>query len=177
MIRKSKFLSLVLRHAPEKIGIKLDANGWVSIAELLQKMAVPGQSLTRDELQTLVDTNSKKRFTISEDGLQIRAAQGHSVKVDLGVSASVPPDTLFHGTATKNLSSIFSKGLLAGSRQQVHLSMDKDTAIRVGQRHGKPSILIIDTVRMLQNGHHFFQADNGVWLTDHVPADCLSPDE
>lgn len=174
MINKSKFLSLVLRHAPERIGIMLDANGWVPISNLLQKLEAAGQSLNRDELQSLVDTNNKKRFTISDDGLRIRAAQGHSIKVDLAVSASIPPKILFHGTASKNLDSIFLKGLLAGNRQQVHLSIDQDTAIRVGQRHGIPTVLIVDTVQMQRDGHQFFQADNGVWLTDHVPANYLS---
>lgn len=170
----SKFLSLILRHQPEVVGLTLDPQGWVSIDELIAKYRKAGSRFTREELMHVVETNDKKRFTVSEDGKRIRAAQGHSVAVDLGLAPIEPPTTLYHGTATHSLDAIFAQGLIPRSRQQVHLSVDAETAHRVGQRHGKPAILSVEALRMHQQRHEFFLADNGVWLTDHVPTAYLS---
>jgi putative RNA 2'-phosphotransferase len=173
MSRESKFLSLVLRHKPEEIGLQLDQRGWVRIDDLLRKLKKANRKLSRDELIQLVENNDKKRFTLSEDGLRIRAAQGHSVNVDLGLEPQCPPDELYHGTASANLDAIFSGGLNPGRRHQVHLSLDSDTVERVGQRHGKPVVLRVEARRMFEDGFLFYCADNGVWLTDKVPADYL----
>lgn len=170
----SKFLSYVLRHAPESIGLKLDDNGWADIDELLEKAAVAGQSFSLETLQGVVADSDKKRFTLSPDGRAIRAAQGHSVAVDLALAPSEPPHTLYHGTATRNLDSIFADGLRPGARQQVHLSRDVETALKVGQRHGKPTVLKVSAAQMASDGFVFTQADNGVWLVDAVPARYLS---
>lgn len=169
----SKFLSYVLRHAPETIGLKLDAGGWADVAELLAKANAAGQQIDLDTLHAVVAESDKKRFTLSDDGRRIRAAQGHSVTVDLGLAASEPPLLLYHGTASRNLDAIFTEGLKPGHRQQVHLSSDPDTARRVGERHGKPAVLTVDAGRMHRAGFLFFRADNGVWLTDHVPPGYL----
>lgn len=169
----SKLLSLVLRHEPGRIGIGLDENGWTAIDVLLVKLGEAGTTIDRDLLQNIVDANDKKRFTISEDGLRIRAAQGHSVDVDLGLSPSEPPATLYHGTAAGNLESISKTGLRSGQRQHVHLSADRATAARVGQRHGRPIVFSVNTAEMQRDGHKFIQAENGVWLTDLVPANYL----
>jgi putative RNA 2'-phosphotransferase len=173
----SKFLSYVLRHAPESIGLTLDAQGWADVGDLLVKANASGTPLDEAGLRTVVAESDKKRFTLSEDGHRIRAAQGHSVKVDLGAAPVEPPPQLFHGTATRFLDAILQEGLRPGSRQQVHLSADSATAYSVGQRHGKPAILIVDSGRMFAAGHSFFQADNGVWLTATVPATYLRPIE
>jgi putative RNA 2'-phosphotransferase len=170
MSKESKFLSLVLRHKPEEIGLQLDTHGWVRVDELLRKLKQANHKLSRDELIQLVENNDKKRFTLSDDGLRIRAAQGHSVNVELGLEPQRPPDELYHGTASANLDAIFSDGLNPGRRQQVHLSLDPDTAVRVGQRHGKPVVLTVAAQRMFEDGFLFYCADNGVWLTDRVPA-------
>ena len=170
----SKFLSLVLRHQPEVADLELDPQGWVAIEELITKSTKVGTRFTRAELLAVVESSDKKRFTVSEDGTRIRAAQGHSIAVELGLAPSEPPPTLFHGTATRFLDAIFAQGLTPKSRQQVHLSADAATAERVGQRHGKPAVLHVDALRMHQQGYAFFRADNGVWLTDHVPAMYLS---
>jgi len=171
----SKFLSYVLRHQPEAIGICLDSEGWVDIETLLQAMQQHGQQLTRDALQTVVDTNDKKRFTISEDGLRIRAAQGHSTQqVAMQYTPVTPPSVLFHGTATRFLRSIQKQGLLPGSRQYVHLSANEEVAYSVGLRHGAPVILEVKAELMRQDGYAFYLADNGVWLTKAVPARYLS---
>jgi len=169
----SKFLSYVLRHAPETIGLRLDANGWADVAELLAKAKKAGKRFDLDTLREVVAENDKQRFTLSEDGRRIRAAQGHSVAVDLGLAASEPPALLYHGTASRNLDAIFAEGLKPGRRQQVHLSLDRETALKVGQRHGKPTVLTVDAGRMHRDGYSFVRADNGVWLTDHVPAGYL----
>ncbi len=173
MSRESKFLSLVLRHKPEEIGLQLDKHGWVLVDELLRKLKKANRKLSRDELFQLVESSDKKRFTLSEDGSRIRAAQGHSVDVDLGLEPRRPPDELYHGTASANLDAIFSDGLNSGSRRQVHLSTNPETAERVGQRHGKPVVLRVEAKRMFDDGFEFFCADNGVWLTDKVPASYL----
>lgn len=166
----SKFLSYVLRHAPESIGLKLDGQGWADVSDLLEKANAAGTPLDGVTLRQIVAESDKKRFTLSDDGLRIRAAQGHSVTVDLDKSPSEPPPQLFHGTATRFLDAIMREGLLPGSRQQVHLSADDVTAKAVGQRHGRPAILSVDAAEMFAAGHQFYQANNGVWLIEVVPA-------
>ncbi|WP_439816250.1 RNA 2'-phosphotransferase [Zavarzinia sp. CC-PAN008] len=169
----SKFLSLVLRHKPEEIGLVLDAQGWASVDDLLEKAAAHGTVFTRDDLGHVVATSEKKRFSLSEDGRRIRAAQGHSVEVDLGLVPVVPPDVLYHGTAGRFLEAILAEGLKPGARQYVHLSPDVQTARAVGMRHGSPVILRVAAGALNRAGHPFFQAENGVWLTGPVPASFL----
>lgn len=169
LIRASKFLSLVLRHEPQKIGLQLDARGWADIADLLQRMAEHGHALDRADLQRLVQTNDKQRFALSEDGLRIRASQGHSIAVDLGLQPLEPPPWLYHGTVPRFLEAIATQGLRPGERQHVHLSLDRQTAQQVGSRRGAPVILSVDAGRMHAEGHRFYRSANGVWLTDHVP--------
>ncbi len=143
----------MLRHKPDDIGLELDPEGWASIAELIGKADIP---ITEKLLNEIVVTNDKKRFAISPYGLFIRANQGHSLGVNLGLQAIQPPETLYHGTASRFLASIKEKGLVPKSRQHVHLSEDEETAIKVGQRHGKPVVLIILALTMCQQGHKFF---------------------
>src|SRR5262249_10235852 len=140
-VRISKFLSLVLRHDPGKIGITLDPQGWVGVDDLLEALRRADMRVSRELLAEVVATNEKKRFAFSEDGTNIRASQGHSVEVELGLPPTQPPEVLFHGTASRFVESIRDKGLIPGSRQQVHLSLDEATAVNVGQRHGKPVVL------------------------------------
>lgn len=170
----SKFLSLVLRHKPETIGISLDAHGWVSVDVLIEKINPHLKSkLTIDSLKNIVDTNDKKRFAFSPDGLKIRANQGHSLTVDLGLKEVKPPEILFHGTIDDFVSSIKKKGLLKQSRHHVHLSKDRETAIKVASRRGAPVILEILSRKMHDQGFKFYLSENGVWLTDHVPAEFI----
>lgn len=164
----SKFLSLVLRHAPERIGIVLDEHGWTDVDALIAKANAAGVALDRTTLLEIVRTRDKQRFTLSVDGTRIRAAQGHSVGIDLDLAPSIPPAILFHGTARTNVDAILAEGLKPGRRRHVHLSPDEETAHRVGMRHGAPVIFRIDTARMHADGLIFWQADNGVWLTDVV---------
>jgi len=173
LIRTSKFLSLVLRHEPEKIGLQLDPQGWVSIDELLSK-AAPHLRMTASLLHEVVRTSDKQRFAISEDGTRIRANQGHSIPIELGLLPQTPPEQLYHGTATRFLESIQRQGLLRGDRHHVHLSADRETAIKVGTRHGKPVVLVVQAGDMHHAGHVFFKSDNGVWLVEHVPSAFLA---
>ena len=174
-VELSKFLSFVLRHKPDAIGLALDPQGWVSIDELIEKSETAGTRFSRDDLLQVVKTSDKKRFSVSADGQRIRAAQGHSVSVELGLLPQEPPSVLYHGTATRFVESILSEGLKPQKRQQVHLSVDEATAERVGQRHGKPVIFTIDALRMHRQGFMFYRADNGVWLIDLVPPEFLAP--
>lgn len=169
MSKESKFLARVLRHEPEAAGIVLGPGGWVLVDDLLRGMKRSGHGLSWDDLRQIVAENDKQRFTLSDDGCRIRAAQGHSVAVDLALPVAVPPAELFHGTAATSLDAIFAEGLKPGRRQHVHLSVDVATAIRVGQRHGRPVVLRINAAGMHAVAHTFWQADNGVWLTDAVP--------
>lgn len=170
----SKFLSLVLRHDPSKAGIALDENGWTLVDDLLAGMKSAGKPISRDQLEHVVSTNDKKRFAFSEDGLKIRASQGHSLKIDLALSPITPPDVLYHGTALRNLESIMTSGLSARSRRHVHLSADEETALKVGMRHGKPIILLVDAFAMSNVGIDFYKSENGVWLTDKIDPKYLS---
>ena len=170
----SKLLSYVLRHDPGRFGLSLGAGGWVSIDDLLVRCREHGRPITREQLDHLVATNSKRRFAISEDGTMIRASQGHSVAVDLGLAALEPPEVLYHGTVAPSLPAIRAEGLRKMERQHVHLSPDPETARVVGQRRGSPVVLRIAAAAMHRAGHVFHCADNGVWLTDHVPPSYIS---
>jgi len=166
----SKFLSYLLRHQPESVGLSLDKEGWAIIKDLILCAVKEGYILDNELIRNIVDSSDKKRFTISDDGLRIRAAQGHSTQhVNIIHKEKTPPEILYHGTATRFIPAIREQGLLPLSRQYVHLSSDKDTAIQVGQRYGAPVLLKIKALNMYEQGCKFFQADNGVWLTDTVP--------
>lgn len=170
----SKFLSLVLRHKPEVIGLQLTAQGWANTDELIQKCQAQGKQINLDILKQVVEQNDKKRFAFNEDHTQIRASQGHSIQIDLAYKPQEPPEILYHGTATRFLDSIFAQGLIKGKRHHVHLSANKTTALQVGQRHGKPVILEVAAKTMSRQGHEFFLSENGVWLTESVPSEFLS---
>lgn len=165
----SKILSLVLRHKPGKIGLTLDSEGWAGIDELIRCANQHGKQLTKETIAHVVANNDKKRFALSEDGKRIRASQGHSINIDLGLEELTPPRFLYHGTATRFLESIQAQGLKSSGRQHVHLSGDRETAVKVGQRHGKPVVLVIDSERMHEDGYKFYRSANNVWLTDTVP--------
>lgn len=165
----SKFLSLVLRHRPETIGIRLDEQGWTPVDLLLQQLGAQGHATNREILDYIVASNNKKRFAFSEDGRFIRASQGHSVTIDHGYQPQQPPAVLYHGTARHSTASIFKTGLEKRKRHHVHLSADPDTARQVGSRHGSPVVLCVNAPAMYEQGHAFFLSDNGVWLCDHVP--------
>ena len=173
-VRDSKFLAGVLRHNPGKIGVELDAAGWVDVDVLLAAVNRGGRRMGRDRLDYVVEHNNKKRFEYDASGTRIRASQGHSVPVDLGYESCVPPETLYHGTATRSLDSIYSEGLKPGRRHHVHLSVDIETATKVGARHGKPAVLVVAAARMHAAGHEFFRSTTGVWLTEHVAPEYLS---
>ncbi|WP_434709171.1 RNA 2'-phosphotransferase [Pseudomonas sp. R1-1] len=166
----SKFLSYVLRHEPQKIGLTLDSHGWADINALISGAARDGRTLDRVLIEAVVASSDKKRFSISTDGLCIRAVQGHSTEtVELQFDEKHPPQMLYHGTATRFLDSINEQGLIPGSRHHVHLSEEIATATSVGQRYGSVVILEIAAQQMQEEGFKFYQAENGVWLTDHVP--------
>ena len=167
-LRLSKFLSLVLRHEPERIGIALDVAGWVAVDELLAACGRHGVVLSRERLDGIVARSDKQRFAFDDTRQRIRANQGHSVPVELGYEPATPPSQLYHGTVVQFLDSIRARGLLKGQRHHVHLSADQTTAAKVGQRRGAPVLLVIDTAAMQRAGHQFFLSANGVWLTDHV---------
>jgi putative RNA 2'-phosphotransferase len=167
LVKTSKRLAYVLRHRPDSVGLTLAAGGWVGVDELLRAFEQHGTRITREDLEYVVANNDKRRFVI--DGDRIRASQGHSVEVELGLTPMLPPPRLFHGTARHNIDSIFLEGLVRGARHHVHLSADEQTAIRVGARHGSPIVLAVDAAAMVTEGLLFYRSDNGVWLTDHVP--------
>jgi putative RNA 2'-phosphotransferase len=170
VVKGSKFLSLVLRHSPETIHLNMDKNGWVNIQELIDNAnKYKNMHLNRDIIKIIVETNDKQRFIISDDGEKIRANQGHSITVDLELESQIPPDILYHGTATRFLDAIMKDGLKPMSRQYVHLSETEETAINVGQRHGQPVVLSINAKAMYDEGYKFYLSENKVWLVDNVP--------
>ena len=165
----SKFLSLVLRHAPETIGLELDKQGWAQTSDLITKCKNKFGELNLEKVKEVVQTNDKQRFALNEDFTMIRANQGHSLKsVDIALEPKKPPYTLYHGTASKNVESILTNGIDKRSRRHVHLSAEKQTAEMIGSRHGVPVILKIDSYGMSKEGILFYLSDNGVWLTDFI---------
>ena len=168
----SKLLSLVLRHRPELVGLTLDEGGWVDVDDLLAGLAAYGRPMTRRQLEELVASSDKQRFALQ--GSRIRASQGHSVPVDLGLALAEPPAVLFHGTPDRFVEPILREGLRRGSRHHVHLSPDVETATRVGARRGRPRVLSVDAAAMALQGHVFLRSDNGVWLVDAVPPEFLT---
>jgi len=175
LVTTSKFLSLVLRHQPDVVGMKLDDEGWLAIDDLIVNATQRGHALTLELLHEVVANNDKQRFALSDDGLRIRANQGHSVTgVDLKLEKQTPPDTLYHGTVAAFVDGIRAHGLQKRSRNHVHLSADEATANKVGSRRGKPIILRVNAAAMHQDGHHFYLSANGVWLVDSVPVKYLT---
>jgi RNA:NAD 2''-phosphotransferase len=168
LTKRSRFLSFILRHRPEEIGLSLDENGWADVDELLKAINRDRRTMTLETLQEIVATDNKQRYAFSNDGTKIRASQGHSINIDLELTAIEPPDVLYHGTAYHLLPSIWEKGLEPQNRQYVHLSSDIETATKVGSRHGKPVVLTIDAKQMQADGHTFYLSENKVWLTHHV---------
>ncbi|MEU4150556.1 RNA 2'-phosphotransferase [Streptomyces sp. NPDC026659] len=170
-VKLSKYLAKHLRHQPERIGLTLDAGGWVEIDALMTAAAAHGFRFTREELDHVVAVNDKKRYAV--DGTRIRASQGHTVDVDLGLPPATPPPYLYHGTVARALDAIRTEGLRPMSRHDVHLSADRETATRVGSRRGRPVVLPVDAAAMHRDGHVFRVSANGVWLTEAVPARYL----
>jgi putative RNA 2'-phosphotransferase len=144
-VRISKLLSYGLRHAPEDVGIELDATGWTGVPALLDALAKMGETVTVQDLAEVVRGSDKQRFALSPDGARIRANQGHSVHVELGLEPREPPAELYHGTVHRFLDGIRAEGLVRGSRRHVHLSRDRETAQKVAGRRRGPAVLL--TVR------------------------------
>lgn len=170
--RIGKFISLILRHKPEIINLKLDKRGYGNVDDLIKGINLSKEikyTITKDILKSIVDSDDKTRFSYSDDGRKIRANQGHSIDVDLGYEKMLPPNTLFHGTSSKSLESIYKSGIEKRNRHAVHLSQNLDTAVKVGSRHGSVVIIEIDSKKMYEDGFDFYKSDNGVWLVDHVP--------
>jgi len=169
-VKISKFLSLVLRHSPQTIHLNMDKNGWVEIDELINNANKYKKiNLNPDLIKLIVETNDKQRYLISDDGKKIRANQGHSIKIDLELESKIPPDTLYHGTASRFLDEIMKHGLKPMARQYVHLSPDEETALTVGKRHGEPIILCISAKEMHEENYKFYLSENKIWLTNEIP--------
>ena len=168
-ITLGKFISLILRHKPEVIGITLDREGWADTCELINGINASGHSIDMETLERIVRENNKQRYSFSEDRSKIRANQGHSITVDVNMREALPPEKLYHGTAERFLDSIRRDGIRKMSRQFVHLSKDTETALNVGRRHGKPVVLVIDTKAMAAEGYIFRISDNGVWQSEDIP--------
>lgn len=170
-LKLGRFISLILRHKPETIDLKLDKNGWANVNELIKKISKSGREIDFKTLERIVNENNKKRYSFNDDKTKIRAVQGHSIEVDLELKEVVPPAILYHGTAFKNLENIKKQGIKKMNRQHVHLSADVEIAKNVATRHsGKYIILEIDTEAMLKENYKFYLSENKVWLTDFVPS-------
>ena len=170
----SRYISLILRHKPEVIGITLDEHGWADVDALIRGIRENKEpTFSRELLDETVRTDSKQRYAYNEDHTWIRASQGHSIPVDVELTQAMPPELLWHGTGEKYTASIEETGLIPKSRLYVHLSKDMDTALAVGKRHGKPVVYQVDAGRMAQAGYAFYLSANGVWLTKEVPVEFL----
>lgn len=174
VVAVSKMFSYILRHGAIKENVPISKEGWVNVADMLAYAKSKGFELTLEDVKQVVESNDKKRFVLNGDCTKIIAAQGHSMDLELKLAKKIPPPVLFHGTADRFLTSILSQGLNKQSRHAVHLSATQEVAVSVGSRHGKPVVLQVDTREMVKNGVEFFQSENGVWLTDHIPAKYLT---
>jgi putative RNA 2'-phosphotransferase len=174
LVKVSKYLARHLRHDPVRLGIEMDEAGWVEVDELLAACNARGFRLTRAELDEVVRRNDKRRYAYDTTGRRIRARQGHSLPVDLGLPPTEPPPVLFHGTSAASVPGILSTGLRRMNRVSVHLSADEATARRVGARHGRPVVLTVDAAAMVRAGHVFTVSENGVWLVEAVPPSYLA---
>lgn len=168
----SKYMSMILRRRPEVIGIRLDEHGWADVDELIEGI-VKKKKFNREILEEIVRTDEKQRYSFNDDKTKIRANQGHSITVDLELEPAEPPEILWHGTAEKYVASIEKTGLRPGTRMYVHLSLDMQTAVKVGSRHGKPVIYQVKSGEMYRKGFRFYRSVNGVWLTIMVPVEYL----
>ncbi len=175
LVKVSRYLSKHLRHRPERLGLRLEPGGWVGVDELLEACARHRFPIGREELREVVERNDKRRFAFDPWGTRIRAQQGHSVPVDLGLGPLAPPPVLYHGTNERALTFIMREGLSPMGRHHVHLSPDPETAGRVGARRGRPVVLEVDSGRMSREGHAFYRSGNGVWLVEAVPPRYLRP--
>ena len=178
IVQTSKFLSYVLRHNPDALGLELEPGGWADVDTLLDRARADGRSIDRSLLERVMAHGEKKRFALSEDGSKIRANYGHSIGVDLDLTPSAPPESLYHGTARQTLSAIRDDGLRPQPRRYVHLSSTRDEAVRVGSRHGTPVVLTVDAQGLHEAGHTLYPSTDAVWLTDRVPMQFLQfPDD
>ena len=174
MYTVGKFISYVLRHNPSAAGITLDDGGWTDVTALIDGVCRTGRELDINKLNEIVESDGKHRFDFNADRTKIRANQGHSVRVSVQMQQLAPPDILYHGTAEKFVDSIRREGILKKSRNYVHLSKDRESAIKVGSRHGKPVVLKIDSGRMYAEGFVFLLSSNGVWQTERVPFEFVT---
>ena len=173
IVHISKFLSLVLRHRPEVVGMKLEEGGWLRVDELIAGAKEAGVSLNREVLRVVVEHSDRKRFSFSEDGQKVRANYGHSIPIDLDLEPIEPPEFLFHGSAVQFIDAIRREGLVPQGRQYVHLSPDEQTAAEVGQRHGEAVVCTIQARLMHESGFRFYRTVSGLWLTEHVPSEYI----
>lgn len=167
-VKMGKYISLILRHKPEIINLKIDEHGWANVDDLLKGINNSGRYISKEMLNMIVETNNKKRYQYNNDHTKIRANQGHSIRVDVELHEKVPPDVLYHGTAQEYLDKIRKSGIRKMKRLYVHLSRDIETAMKVGKRHGQPIILVINTKAMINDGYKFYYSNNGVWLCDDI---------
>lgn len=173
LTKTSRFLSLILRHKPEEIGISLDEHGWANVNDLIHGMRVAGYPISRSILEEIVETDNKQRYSFDECKTRVRANQGHSIPVDVELKEAEPPEYLWHGTGKKYVNNIYDMGLIPKSRLYVHLSSDIETATSVGKRHGDVMVFRIDANKMHKDGFKFYLSKNGVWLVEHVPTKYL----
>lgn len=172
LTKTSKYISLILRHKPETIGITLDEHGWANVKDLI-KGVNKTHKLDMEMLEEIVATDDKQRYSFNEDKTLIRANQGHSVDVDVELEEAMPPEYLWHGTGTKYVESIRKTGLIPKSRLYVHMSESYMTAMDTGARHGKPMVFCVKAEDMYKDGYKFYKSKNGVWLTKFVPVEYL----
>lgn len=169
----SKYMSLILRHKPEVIGICIDEHGWANVEKLIQGIAKNNPGFNMEALEEIIKTDNKQRYSFNDDKTLIRANQGHSIQVDVELEEKEPPNVLYHGTGEKYVTSIDKNGLIPKSRLYVHLSRDIETARAVGKRHGKEIIYSVNSAQMHKDGYKFYLSKNGIWLTKKVPMKYL----
>ena len=168
----SKTLSRALRHEPWLYELELDEEGWTSLDAVLTALRDEREEwrgLSRVDVMRVVESSSKRRHEIS--GERVRALYGHSVPGKLRREPATPPAILFHGTSSDAASMIAQDGLKPMSRQYVHLSVDKATALEVGRRRSRTPVLFeVEARAAHESGATFYTGNEKVWLADLVPA-------
>ncbi|XP_006817883.1 E3 ubiquitin-protein ligase TRIM56-like [Saccoglossus kowalevskii] len=172
-VQLSKKLSNILRHNANKFGFQLDKGGFLNVEDMLHHQHFRGYTI--EDVKRVVTNNDKQRFALrnhpDSNLLQIRANQGHSVKVQ-GLELKRITDaseypTVIYGTYSKHLERIKEKGLSRMGRNHIHFApgMPDEVGVISGMRWDCDVIIVLDLEKAIKDGIEFMISANNVILS------------